>query len=154
MRLNVLACAAGVAMALSAPSFAQNTIEAGTLTCKGGEGAGLILGSKKTYACVFKPAGGAPEEAYTATVTRIGLDIGVTGKSTMIWTVFAPSTALAARALAGSYAGAAADASLGVGGGAKALVGGSKNSFTLQPLSVQGQSGLNLAVGIAGMSLQ
>jgi hypothetical protein len=33
------------------------------------------------------------------------------------------------------------------------LVGGSRKSVSLQPLSVEGTAGINLALGIAGMTL-
>jgi hypothetical protein len=130
-----------------------NTIEIGTLTCKGGGGAGYIVGSKKTFSCRFKPVGQS-SQSYTATITKIGVDVGVTGDTTLVWTVFAPSTNVRSRALAGNYGGAAASAAVGVGGGANVLVGGFKNSITLQPLSVQGQTGVNLAIGVAGMVLR
>lgn len=132
---------------------AQGTVEIGTLTCIGGEGVGLIIGSKKTYACTFTPTGGARPERYMASITKIGLDVGATGKTTMVWTVLSATQAKRAGVLSGSYAGAAADVAVGVGGGAKLLVGGSNKAITLQPLSVQGQTGLNLAVGVAGMTL-
>ena len=133
---------------------AQALVEVGTLTCTGGEGIGLIIGSQKSYACSFTPASGRPGEHYSATVTKIGIDVGVTGKTTIVWTVFAASQPKHRHALAGVYAGVSADASLGLGAGAKVLVGGSEKSITLQPVSVQGQTGVNLAVGVAGMSLQ
>jgi hypothetical protein len=135
-------------------AIAANKFEAGTLTCKGGEGVGLILGSQKTYACSFTPTNGAPPESYEATVTKIGLDIGVTGETTMVWTVLSAEGPIDPRGLAGDYVGAAADAALGIGAGAKVLVGGSKNQITLQPLSVQGQTGVNLALGVAEFSLR
>lgn len=146
--------AAAAMITLAVPAVSQSSSEVGTLTCKGGEGVGLILGSKKSYACTFKPTGGAAPESYEATITKIGLDIGVTGKSTMIWTVLSSSQNYEPRALAGNYAGATADASVGIGGGAKVLVGGSKNTISLQPLSVQGQTGVNLAVGVAQLKLR
>lgn len=133
---------------------AQTAVVLGTLSCTGGEGVGLIVGSKKTYECNFKAVDGRPTEHYRATVTRIGLDVGVTGESTMIWTVLTTSKGLGQRALVGTYAGAVADASLGIGAGAKVLLGGSKNAITLQPLSVQGQTGINLAIGVGEMVLR
>ena len=133
---------------------AQAVVEVGTLACTGGEGIGLIVGSQKSYVCSFTPANGGPEERYSATVTKIGLDVGVTGTTTIVWTVFSASQPKDRRALAGEYAGISADASFGLGAGAKILVGGSEKSITLQPLSVQGQTGVNLAVGVAGMSLE
>ncbi len=155
-RFNSIAAALAVPLCvLSAmPSIAQQAkLEAGTLTCKGEGSVGLIVGSKQTLSCSYNPAGTGPTQSYTATITKIGLDVGVTGPTTLVWTVLTSSTALLTGALEGSYAGVAADASVGIGGGANALVGGNKNSVTLQPLSVQGQTGLNIAVGIAGLTL-
>lgn len=140
---------------LATGAAAQTTATAGTLTCTGGAGVGLILGSQKSYDCEFKSPSGVSRGSYTATVTKVGLDIGVTGNSVMVWTVLAAQGASVDRkSLAGNYAGAAADASIGIGGGAKALVGGTGQSIILQPLSVQGQTGLNVAVGVAGMTLR
>ncbi len=138
----------------SLPAVAEPNIEVGTLVCKGGDGVGLLLGSKKSYACTFNPASGAEGEFYQATVSKIGLDIGFTTDSTMIWTVLSANQTYTPRSLSGSYTGASADASVGVGVGAKVLVGGSDSSLALQPVSVQGQTGLNLAVGIAALTLR
>ena len=67
----------------------------------------------------------------------------------MVWSVYAPTNRRYG-ALAGHYAGASAEATVGAGVGANALIGGSNRTVTLQPVSVQGQTGLNLAVGVAG----
>jgi hypothetical protein len=143
-----------IALATSMDVQAQAKVQIGTLTCVGGEGIGLVVGSKKAYHCRFAPTGGHWTEAYRATVTKIGLDVGVTGTTTMIWTVLAASQPTRGGALSGSYGGAAADVALGVGGGGKVLIGGSAKSIVLQPLSVQGQTGLNLAIGVADMTLR
>lgn len=148
------ALAAAVALAAGGAALAQAKIKAGTLTCKGGAGVGLVLGSKKTYDCTYTSLSGKVSEPYAASITKIGLDIGVTNESTMVWTVLGSSDALKPRQLAGSYAGATADVAVGVGGGAKVLVGGSDKSIVLQPVSVQGQTGLNLAVGVAELTLR
>ena len=71
----------------------------------------------------------------------------------MTWAVFAPGR-INRGALAGSYGGASAQATIGVGLGANVLVGGFKRTIALQPLSIQGQKGLNIAAGIAGLSLR
>lgn len=154
--LAIAAVAAGLVSTIAAtPADAQGAkLVAGTLTCKGKGNVGLILGSKQTLSCSFNPASQRPNESYTATITKVGLDVGIKGPSTLVWTVLASTSDLPAGALAGSYAGVAADASVGIGGGANALVGGNKKSVTLQPLSVQGQTGLNVAVGVAGLSLR
>ncbi|MEM6495934.1 MAG: DUF992 domain-containing protein [Pseudomonadota bacterium] len=133
---------------------AQTKAAVGNLTCTGGAGVGLILGSKKTYRCSFKPIDGGAAQTYSATVTKVGLDIGVTGNSVIVWSVLAAGPEVRQGFLAGEYAGVAADVALGVGGGAKVLVGGSSKSVVLQPLSVQGQTGVNLAVGVSGMKMQ
>lgn len=127
---------------------------AGVLTCKGQDSIGLIVGSMQTLACTFEPTGMGPKQSYSATVTKIGLDIGVKGESTMVWTVLFSTGKLPDGALAGHFVGVSADASIGVGGGTNILLGGSNKSIALQPLSVQGQTGLNLAVGVSGMTLE
>jgi hypothetical protein len=40
------------------------------------------------------------------------------------------------------------------GVGANVLIGGSNRTVTLQPVSFQGQSGLNVAAGVAGIDLR
>ncbi len=148
---------AAVALAIAmwgVAAQAQGKIEVGTLTCTGKGGVGLILGSKVSYNCSFEPVNGRPAESYSATVTRVGIDIGVTGNTVMVWSVLAAGPRLGRGMLRGTYVGAAADASVGVGAGAKLLVGGSQRAVTLQPLSVQGQGGVNLAVGVAELKIR
>lgn len=144
---------AAVSLVLATPALADPKLKAGTLTCSGGAGVGLILGSKKSYDCKYVSASGAYSERYSASITKIGLDVGVTDKSIMVWTVLS-ATEVRKRGLAGNYAGATADAAIGIGGGAKVLLGGSNNSIALQPVSVQGQTGLNLAIGVAELSIR
>jgi hypothetical protein len=137
--------------ALSDESAAQ--IRAGTLTCRGKGRIGFIIGSRETLSCTFAPAGNRPKRELVGTVTNFGLDVGVKGASVMVWGVFGSTSALPTDALRGRFVGAAADASLGLGAGAKVLVGGNSNSIVLQPLSVQGQTGINLAIGVTGLRL-
>lgn len=134
--------------------FAQDAkVKAGTLTCKGKGTVGWIIGSKERLACNYAPSDGRPSRKYAGVVTRFGLDIGVKGKSVIIWTVLGSTSALPYESLGGTFVGAAADASIGVGAGAKVLVGGNKKSVVLQPLSVQAQTGINLAIGVSGLKL-
>lgn len=121
------------------------------LRCNVDKSIGLILGSRKNFECTFTRSDGS-RERYTGTATKVGLDIGVTSKSVVSWAVFAPSKMEDAGALEGRYGGVSAQATLGVGVGANALVGG-KNVVTLQPFSVSGQTGVNIAAGIAGVRL-
>jgi hypothetical protein len=103
--------------------------------------------------CVFRPTGGAPQP-YIGTIRRVGLDLGVTDRLAVGWLVLAPTRQVEPDALAGSYGGVAAGAAVGVGAGANVLVGGSNNSFAPQPVSVEGQTGLNVAAGIAAFELR
>jgi hypothetical protein len=104
--------------------------------------------------CQFNKSQGGRPERYSGAVTRVGLDIGFTGGGVMSWVVFAGQSNLARGALAGQFVGASGDVALGVGVGANVLVGGSRRSVMLQPLSVSGQVGINLALGVAGLTLQ
>lgn len=154
-----LRLAASAAVALSAailPASAQQGIEVGRLECVIEGGTGFIVGSSKDLACTFDPAGSefAPEP-YFGVVNKFGLDVGTTGATFMQWLVLAPTANVyAPGALAGNYVGASAGASVGVGAGANLLVGGSSSSFTLQPLSVETQTGVNLAVGVTDFQLR
>lgn len=126
---------------------------AGTLTCRGSGTVGLVLGSRQSLSCVLERGNAGVVANYSATITRVGLDIGVTGRNVMVWTVLASSDNPPASALAGRYKGVSANASVGVGAGANALIGGNRNSIVLQPLSVQAQTGVNIAAGVAGLRL-
>lgn len=152
--LKLAALAMAVSIAGGAGALAQErNIRAGTLTCEGQGGVGLIVGSKEQLACTYTSAGGGDVRRYHGTITRLGLDIGIKGKSVIVWGVLATSTELPQEALVGEFVGAAADASLGLGAGAQILVGGTQKSIVLQPLSVKGETGLNIAVGVAGLRL-
>jgi hypothetical protein len=138
----------------AATASAQDArLVAGTLTCRGNGSIGLILGSSQRMDCVFERVKGGPRANYTARITRIGLDLGIKGRNTMVWTVLSSTDNPETGALAGKYAGVAANAAVGVGVGANALIGGSSNSIVLQPLSVQVQTGVNVAVGVKGLTL-
>lgn len=154
--LAFLFVVAGLVGLAATPAGSAETakVKAGTLTCKGAGKVGLILGSKETLDCTYKPSDGRPARKLRGTITNIGLDVGIKGKSVMVWGVLGSTTSLPSEALRGNFVGAAADASLGIGAGAKVLVGGNKKSIVLQPLSVQGQTGVNLAVGVSGLKLE
>jgi hypothetical protein len=146
----------GIALgaALATPALAQpGGTKVGVLTCKTSASLGLIIGSQQRIRCNFAPDNGGPPENYVGSINRLGLDLGVRGGGVLVWTVVAPTNGYHHGALAGRYVGANADASLGLGAGAKVLVGGSHRTISLQPLSVSGQVGVNLALGVAGLTL-
>jgi hypothetical protein len=138
---------------LTAPSaFAQNTIRQGVLTCRTSASVGLIVGSRQRLRCQFRSETGRSQN-YTGTIGRLGLDLGVTAGGVMAWVVLASTPVIPSGALAGEFVGASGDISLGLGVGANVLVGGTRKSVSLQPLSVEGQVGVNLALGVARMRL-
>ncbi len=158
MTRSKLAAAAAVLLstaAFSAPAMAETGgVKVGTLTCNVAGGAGFIFGSSKELACTYSPYKGS-EDHYYGSVDKFGVDIGYTEKSTIVWTVFAPTDNIADGALAGTYGGVTAGATVGVGLGANVLVGGLKDSIALQPVSVEGSAGgLNVAAGIASITLK
>jgi hypothetical protein len=141
--------AAVTLVALSGAASAQSYATLGRLTCGSEGGTGLIVTSTKNLMCTFRPADGSPGAVYAGKITKIGIDIGTTGKTVMIWDVLAKTgTPLTEFALAGEYVGVGADASFAVGGGAKVIAGGTNKAFMLQPVNVQVQEGLNVALGI------
>jgi hypothetical protein len=136
------------------PATAQSAAKAGLLSCNMGATIGLIVGSHRHRHCRFTPDAGGPSETYSGSITRIGLDVGFRAGGAMAWAVFAPTADLHHGALRGHYVGVSGDASLGLGAGGKLLVGGSHKPISLQPLSLSGQAGVNLALGVAGLTLR
>jgi Protein of unknown function (DUF992) len=152
---NIIAAAAIVAaVGLPVPTMAQGErAKVGTLTCDISGGIGLIITSHKDVACMFTPSQPGPREVYVGGINKFGLDLGATAGGEMVWAVYAPTTRRFG-ALAGNYTGASAEATVGAGLGANVLLGGSDRTVALQPLSVQGQTGLNVAAGVTELALR
>ena len=142
----------GAASALISPASAASGIAVGMLTCNVSSGWGFIVGSSRSLNCTLTGTNGVVEH-YAGNVTKFGADIGYTQAGVIVWTVFAPQGNLQPGALTGGYAGGTASATVGVGVGANALIGGSNNTIALQPVSIEGNAGLNVAAGLAAVSL-
>lgn len=140
-------------LAVSAAPASAQYVQAGVLECRGGGSVGFIIGSVTELSCVYRPDFG-PRQPYRAILSRAGLDLGATAVSGLVWGVFAPTQQIGLGDLSGNFGGVSAGAAIGVGLGANVLYGGSNNSFALQPLSVEGQVGLNVFGGLAGMELR
>jgi hypothetical protein len=153
MRLSTLSIAAAALVASFASAHAMAPVQAGILQCQGGQNVGFVVGSVTSLNCVFQGEGRRPE-AYVAIVRRFGVDLGFTEQTQFSWAVNAPTGQVGRGQLAGNYSGVGANASVGVGFGGNFLVGGPQNAYALQPISVQGQTGLNVAAGVAGIELQ
>ena len=144
--------------ASAAAETASTRLQAGSLACKGEGGWGAIVFSKKTFDCTFVTADRSFRGSYKGTITKFGLDVGVTGETALLWLVFGPAERVAdnyrAGSLAGEYSGVGVEATLGAGVGANALVGGNESQFVLQPVSVQVQTGLSIAAAVQTLKLE
>ncbi|QIB32607.1 DUF992 domain-containing protein [Ancylobacter pratisalsi] len=149
-----LVVGAGVSLAAAAPAPAPTKrVEVGMLSCVGSKSVSFIIGSKRTLDCTFKTHRGATY-TYEGTIRRWGLDVGVTGRNTLLWSVLAPSRGVQSGDLDGKYVGVSGSVALGIGAAGNVLVGGSKSTIALQPFSIEGQTGVNLAVGVGSLSLR
>ncbi len=141
----------------SAPAPAADkghpSIEVGALTCDFVSGTNFIVGSSHELDCSFSGASGSRTERYKGSINSYGIDIGPVTSGRLVWGVFAPKANLQPGALAGNYGGVSAGVTLGVGGQANVLLGGFNRSIALQPLSLQGQKGVNLTAGVTGLRL-
>ena len=140
-------------LASAGPALAQGGVQVGTLTCSVAAGWGFVFGSSKDIRCTFARAGGPPEH-YAGAINKFGVDIGYTQGGVLVWGVFAPTANLGPGTLSGNYVGATGSATVGVGAGANVLIGGSNRTISLQPLSIEGNTGLNVAAGIGAMNLR
>jgi hypothetical protein len=138
---------------MTSQASAQSTAQVGTLACDVSGGVGMILMQKQTMTCVFKPANGATPEPYLGRIDEFGIAVGAVNEGQLVWGVIAPSTGVPRGALSGTYSGVGAQATAGARVGVNALVGGSGRAFSLQPISVQDQTGLNLAGGVVTITL-
>jgi hypothetical protein len=148
------AVVAAAAVAFAAPaSAAQGGVKVGTLTCNVASGWGFVFGSSKDVRCNYRP-NKTRGEHYEGSIDKFGVDIGYTEGGVMVWAVVAPTSDVKPGALEGNYAGATAGASVGIGASANALIGGLDKSIALQPLSIEGNTGLNVAAGIGALHLK
>jgi uncharacterized protein DUF992 len=156
MRRSFIRAGLAAIVLASAGAHAQDQmqrVQVGVLECRGGASIGFIVGSVTNLGCVLRVEG-FPEDRYIATIRKVGLDLGLTEETSLAWGVYAPVARLGPGDLSGNYAGAQGSATVGVGVGGNVLIGGSNNSIALQPLSVQGQVGLNVAAGLESLELR
>lgn len=154
VRGPVIAGAILAALCASTTAQAQRILRVGGLTCSTSPRVGLVLGSRQDMRCTFVESATGRQYRYSGKIRRVGLDIGVTRGGTLVWGVFARKSQIGATTLRGHYVGVSGNVAVGLGLGANVLVGGSRRSITLQPLSVEGQIGLNLALGATNLTLR
>lgn len=155
----IVALSCAVALTSAGLSQAENVkasrVEIGTLVCSSDGAIGKVLQSSQTLSCIYKPENkNSAADYYNAKIETFGLQLGMTGKTQMTWLVMAASkNAFKPGVLAGRYGGVSAGATVGVGGGINMLGVEAGRGFTLQPVSGQVQSGMNLAVGVTQLTL-
>ncbi|MCK1392475.1 DUF992 domain-containing protein [Bradyrhizobium sp. 1] len=155
MRINlILAIIFGSAlMCADALSARAETFRVGRLICTSTPRVGLVLGSAQELRCVFTTTRPTRQYVYEGRIRRVGLDIGVTSAGSLSWAVFARNSRVGPGTLRGSYVGASGNVAFGPGLGANLLIGGSRRTIALQPLSIERSIGLNLAAGITNLTL-
>lgn len=132
-------------------AYAQNS-QVGVLSCDVSAGIGLILVQKQSMICEFRANNGTIQR-YAGQIAEYGVAIGGVQAGHLVWGVLAATQGIPTGALAGTYAGVGAQATAGVGVGANVLVGGTGRAFSLQPLSLEGQVGVNIAGGVTTVTL-
>jgi hypothetical protein len=152
MRYLLGAAVAAALVTSATAAMAAGTVQVGMLECRGASQQ-FIVGSVTDMKCLFRPSSGGRPQPYEAQIRRVGVDLGFNQSTVLAWSVFAPNR-LAPGALSGTYVGASANATVGVGIGANALWGGSANTIALQPLSGQAQTGLGVVGGISAMEMR
>jgi hypothetical protein len=153
MKFPALAIAAAVALTASiAPVHARADL--GVLTCKLKDVKNDIVYTSEEFACEFKPNVG-DVQTYTGEIKALGVDLSVTKDVTLVWGVLAPSSdAAEAGALAGRYVGGTASVALGAGAAANVLIGGSKHTVALQPVSTSGIIGTGAVLDVEEFELR
>jgi hypothetical protein len=131
----------------------QANVAVGQLMCSSPGNSSFVVVSMRSFDCTFTPSAGGPAQHYRADINRFGAQIGMSNDVMLGWTVFSVTTQIAPGELAGGYGGVSAGATVGVGGSANVLLGGLNNSFALQPVSLQGQKGLDVVATVTGLTL-
>lgn len=147
------ACLGFVVAVIPLEASSQDSTQIGTLSCDVSRGIGMFVVEKQTLSCVFKDRGGKVEN-YSGSIDQFGVALGEVKQGHLVWGVIAATSGVPAGALAGTYSGVGANASFGAGAGANVLVGGSGNAFSLQPISVEGEVGINIAGGVTTLTLK
>jgi len=130
----------------------------GVLTCSqvAGTKRNLLITSSVDVNCTYDGDDGSSEKYQGETGIGLGIDLSWKSEEIVKWVVIAASNDISPNnhALAGKYYGAKAEATAGVGAQANVLVGGGDKSFTLQPLSLGGQTGFGAAGGLGYLYLE
>jgi hypothetical protein len=153
-RAMLVTIAALAAVVSPASAQAPGGVMVGSLNCLLSPTIGLFVGSVQTISCRFVPNGPYPQQAYVGSIGTLGLDIGVVAGGVLGWAVYNQTASPFISTLAGTYVGPSGDIGVGVGVGANILFGGSGQSVSLQPISVEGEVAVNLELGVSSLTLR
>ncbi len=132
------------------PAAAQTP--AGMLECNVSPSVRAGATSSKALSCIFHAVNG-PLEYYNGTLNMTGVDVGFTDAGHLSWGVAIAGPYPPQYPLVGTYTGASGGLTVLAGAEANTLVGGNGSSVSLQPLSVSTQTGLDINLGIASLTL-
>ncbi|MCA6107063.1 DUF992 domain-containing protein [Bradyrhizobium cenepequi] len=152
IRLLGALCISALISTTASPAQAE-AFRVGRLLCSSSPRIGFLVGSTQSLRCVFYRQGSSQRYIYAGRIRRVGLDLGVTGSGVLSWAVFAKNSRIGPGTMRGSYVGASANVALGPGFGANVLIGGSRRSVVLQPISVERAIGVNLAATVTHLTL-
>jgi len=140
-----------------ADDSANAGLEIGILQCSvvPGSRVNLLIRSTADVTCTFNNSG-TIEKYKGETGIGLGLDLSFKSDEKIHFSVISASsdTSIGAHALAGKYVGAELSAAVGVGLGAKALVGAGENHFSLQPLALETSTGLGISGGLGFLYIE
>jgi len=129
-------------------------IRVGGLTCTSSPRVGLIIASRQMLRCASRSSAPPRHLVYSGSTRGLDFDIGAARRGALFWVVFAPNTRFSRRALRGNYEAANGSVMSNLGLGTNVLIGGSQRTIFLQPLSAEGQIGINLAAGVSNLSIR
>jgi hypothetical protein len=155
MRTNLLLAAIGATAlicVIALPARAE-TFRVGRLLCASTPRVGRVLGSTQSLRCIFHARNSPQQYVYVGQIRRVGLDLGATSGGVLSWAVFARNSRIGPSTLRGSYVGVSGKVALGPGIGVNALIGGSRRTIVLQPLSVERAIGFSVAAGVTSLTL-
>jgi hypothetical protein len=153
---RILAATAATILVLLAPAVGQTTkpgAHVGMLTCQMVPGIGLTVESVQPVRCHFVPDEGNLRQVYIGEINTVGQDVGIATGGVLVWDVLASTGASPARSLAGIYAAANGDVSMGLGASVSLLSGGPSRDIALQPLALEGEIEVALGLGVSGLKL-
>lgn len=154
MRSLLLPAVIGLVVCPPSRSAGAAPFKVGTLVCAGDARIGWVVGSRQSFRCTFRARPSSNRFIYEGTIRRAGIDIGFSPVGSLSWTVLARNSQIGRGTLRGHYVGISASAAFGPGLGANLLIGGSRRTVVLQPISIERQIGINLAAGVATLTLR